>query len=430
VYDDRESVINIRHRNNKMKNPLQALTVLLVLLLFPVIAAALGLGATEPISSEERSLLNPSRDVLNRGMNVANSDCAGCHGTDGASTGPGVPNLAGQRLVYLHRVLQSYQERGRHNDAMNHATYNLSNEALNAVAAYYASLPPARPAAWDDESAGGFDINGGDPFAGIREDMKKCVKCHGEDGNASASGMPNLTAQDPEYFVASMQTYAADGRGHKLMGKLAAGLDEETLYKMAVFYAVQEPARTQTAGDGNADLGRELSEPCASCHGDDGNASGASMPTLAGQDARYFIKAMDAYKEGKRQHEGMFGAVDPLSEDDVVNLAAFYAGQDPVRRNVRTPLTTGEWINRCERCHGIDGNSTDPRFPMLAGQERQFLANALQAYIGASRSNSTMHAMSDPLSESDIERIVEYYATREPKSVVYMQLPCEEPADE
>jgi len=126
----------------------------------------------------------------------------------------------------------------------------------------------------------------------------------------------------------------------------------------------------------------------------------------------------------------MFAAVENLNESEVADLATFYALQEPVRRNIRTPLTTGQWIDRCERCHGIEGNSTDPRFPMLAGQDRTYLTRALQAYSGTARDNSTMHAMSTPLSESDIERMVEYYATREPKSVVYMQLPCEEPMDE
>jgi cytochrome c553 len=189
---------------------------------------------------------------------------------------------------------------------------------------------------------------------------------------------------------------------------------------------VQEPRRSETAGDGNADLGRELSEPCASCHGSDGNASRADTPTLAGQDARYFSKAMNAYQEGKRKHEKMFAAVEKLGESEIADLATFYAQQDPVRRNVRTPLTTTQWIDRCERCHGLDGNSTDPRFPMLAGQDRTYLAGALQAYAGTARSSSTMHAMAEPLSDADIERIVEYYSTREPKSVVYMQMPCEE----
>jgi cytochrome c553 len=199
---------------------------------------------------------------------------------------------------------------------------------------------------------------------------------------------------------------------------------------MGVFYAVQEPSRTTTTGDGNADLGRELSAPCASCHGADGNASGADMPTLAGQDARYFVKAMKAYQDGTRHHEGMFGAVDGLDDANFADLAAFYAVQDPVRRNVRAPLTTTEWIDRCERCHGIDGNSTDPRFPMLAGQDPTYLANALKAYSDNTRSSSTMHAMSDPLNEADIERIVTHYSTRQPKSVVYMMLPCKETTDQ
>ena len=94
------------------------------------------------------------------------------------------------------------------------------------------------------------------------------------------------------------------------------------------------------------------------------------------------------------------------------------------------PLTTAEWIRRCERCHGIGGNSTDPRFPMLAGQEPTYLRNALEAYAGTVRGNSAMHAMSAPLSETDIGTIVEYYSTTEPKSVLYLQVPCEEEAED
>ena len=401
-----------------------------LLVLFSQAAFSQDSITTAPINSVERYALNPPRDMLDHGKTVATTACAACHGENGVGTGPGIPNLAGQRTVYLYRILQNYQSRERHNDTMNHAVGFLNEEALLAVSAYYASLAPARPAQPGDTTAEAAAVGGGDPFAGIRDDLKKCGRCHGEDGNATASGMPNLSAQSPEYFVSSMQAYTDGGRNHKLMGNLAKGLDEETLERMGVFYGVQEPAKTATVGDGNADAGQELAEPCASCHGGDGNASGADMPTLAGQDARYFIKAMTAYQEGTRKHEGMFGAVDGLSEKDLADLAAFYAVQDPVRRNVRTPLTTAEWIDRCERCHGIDGNSTDPRFPMLAGQDPVYLANALQSYIGNARGSTTMHAMSEPLEAADIQRIVDYYSTREPKSVVYMLLPCEETTDE
>jgi cytochrome c553 len=413
-----------------MTRTVLALAVSATLLLISASSWSQGSAATQPINALERAALSPSREMLAVGENVASTACASCHGLNGLSTGPGTPSLAGQRTVYLHRVLQSYQTRERRNDAMNHATGFLNEEALLAVSAYYASLVPALPPVVEDAPTEAVAVGGGDPFAGIQDDMKKCVKCHGEDGNAAASGMPNLSAQDPAYFVSSMKAYTDGNREHKMMARLVAILNEDTLGKMGVFYAVQEPARTATTGDGDTELGRVVSEPCAGCHGDDGNASGAEMPTLAGQDARYFVKAMNAYKGGKRHHEQMFDAVGELNKADINNLAAFYASQEPARRNVRTPLTTTEWINRCERCHGIDGNSTDPRFPMLAGQDPTYLADTLQSYIGTTRSDTTMHAMSDPLSESDIERIVNHYSTSEPKSVVYMQLPCAELTDE
>jgi cytochrome c553 len=413
---------------SRMIKTLQAAFAMVALLL-PLTGAAQRTPTTQPITAEERAVLMPSRSVLESGWSVANTACANCHGLDGISTAPGVPHIAGQRMVYLYRILQAYQDRDRRNDAMNHAIGFLNEDALLSVAAYYANQAPVAVQPRDDSAAEAAGEDGGDPFASIRESMKKCVKCHGEDGNASGSGMPNLTAQDPAYFVQSMQAYRSGERGHRLMQNLVAELDDETLLEMGTFYAVQEPRRTETTGDGNAKLGQALAGECANCHGADGNPTGANMPTLAGQDGRYFGKAMQAYKEGKRSHQQMFEAVESLGEGDIANLAEFYAVQEPVRRNVRTPLTKAEWIQRCDRCHGIEGNSTDPRFPMLAGQERTYLAAALRAYAGTTRSNSVMHAMSAPLGEDDIETIVEYYATSQPKAVLFMQLPCEGAAE-
>jgi len=397
------------------------------LFLLPLTGWAAGTSATSPLTKVERQALDPSRDMIEHGRTVAETACAKCHGADGISREAGLPSLAGQRTVYLYRVLQAYQERDRKNDSMNHAAGFLNKDALLAVSAYYANLPPARP---DNSSNEAPEAGAGDPFAGIRDDMKKCIKCHGEDGNSSASGMPNLSAQDPAYFEHSMSAYNEGGRNHKMMQKLVADLDAATIADMGVFYAVQAPARTETTGKGDPGAGQSAAEPCAGCHGADGNASGADMPTLAGQDPRYFVKAMKAYRDGKRQHEQMFTAVEELNEDDIDNLATFYAEQQPVRRNVRAPLTSNEWIQRCERCHGLDGNSNDPRFPMLAGQDKTYLKNALRTYTGGGNGNTTMHAMADPLKGSDVDRIVSYYAAQEPKSVIYMRIPCENGEDE
>jgi cytochrome c553 len=61
---------------------------------------------------------------------------------------------------------------------------------------------------------------------------------------------------------------------------------------------------------------------------------------------------------------------------------------------------------------------------MLAGQDETYLKQVLKAYASEARENTTMHAMSDPLSAMDVERIAAYFASRQSKAVVYMQLPC------
>ena len=160
-----------------MTRTLQAFAVSAALLLIPATCWAQGSTATQPINGLERAALSPSREMLAHGENVADTACASCHGIDGVSTTPGTPNLAGQRTVYLYRVLQAYQARERRNDAMNHATGFLNEEALLAVAAYYAGLAPAQPPLAEEEPAEAVEAGGGDPFAGIHSDMKKCVKC-------------------------------------------------------------------------------------------------------------------------------------------------------------------------------------------------------------------------------------------------------------
>jgi cytochrome c553 len=400
-----------------------------------VIAILLGLASTlaqsaprtQPIQKEERAALFPSAHMINQGREVAETVCASCHGMDGISDGEGKPHLAGQRAVYLYRALQAYQAGTRTDEANNHNSF-LNDEALLSVSAYYASLEPVQVvvsttiAEVTEQAVAPVE----DPFLNIRESMRKCIKCHDESGNSTRSGMPNLTGQHPEYFMTSMLAYIDGSRNHKLMKKLVGKLDKATIKEMGVFYGVQEPLQTETRGEGDANVGRRLSEECESCHGDDGNAKKAKMPTLAGQDAKYFIKAMKHYEDGTRKHQKMFEAIEDLSEEDMINLATYYANEVPSRRNVRAPLKSTEWIARCERCHGVGGNSSDPRFPMLAGQDLGYLRKTLKAYAAGDRSSKAMHAMADPPSSMDIERIGSYFASQQPRAVVYIRLPCEE----
>lgn len=79
---------------------------------------------------------------------------------------------------------------------------------------------------------------------------------------------------------------------------------------------------------GNVERGREKSVVCQACHGPDGNGVGdPQYPVLAGQYADYLAHALRSYLTGERQNVIMQGFVATLSEQDIRDLAAFYAAQ-------------------------------------------------------------------------------------------------------
>ena len=110
-----------------------------------------------------------------------------------------------------------------------------------------------------------------------------------------------------------------------------------------------------------------------------------TTPSLAGQDAAYLASALQGYKQATRSDETMKGLAASLDDSAVKNVAAFYAGLEPKPPNVRKPLTAEEWAQRCDRCHGVNGNSVDPRLPALAGQRLDYLEKVLQAYRTGAR---------------------------------------------
>ncbi len=85
------------------------------------------------------------------------------------------------------------------------------------------------------------------------------------------------------------------------------------------------------AGKPNLDAGAAKAEQaCASCHSKTGDKPiMPAYPKLAGQYADYLEQALKDYKNGKRKNPIMAGMAAGLSEDDIRNLAAWYAAQTP-----------------------------------------------------------------------------------------------------
>jgi cytochrome c553 len=75
----------------------------------------------------------------------------------------------------------------------------------------------------------------------------------------------------------------------------------------------------------DAAAGKVKAQMCAVCHGLNGIAKVPDAPNLSGESAVYTTKQLNAFKEGKRQHEQMSLIAASLSDEDIADLAAWYA---------------------------------------------------------------------------------------------------------
>ena len=77
----------------------------------------------------------------------------------------------------------------------------------------------------------------------------------------------------------------------------------------------------------DADRGQTLTQTCIACHGADGNSIAGSFPSIAGQNERYLLKQLREIKSGARAALLMVGQLDSMSDQDLADMAAYYASQ-------------------------------------------------------------------------------------------------------
>jgi cytochrome c553 len=169
-----------------------------------------------------------------------------------------------------------------------------------------------------------------------------------------------------------------------------------------------------------ADLeaGRRKAEPCASCHGPDGNAIIPGTPSLAGQPALYTHWQLIKFRDGRRRDDQMSPFAATLSDRDMEDLAAYYSVQRPQPRPA-APDPGKAAIGRrlaedyhCTSCHrpGLVGQQQVPR---LAGQDFTYLLKLLRGFKAqtASDLDGSMTMAAQPLSEGDIENLTHFIAS-------------------
>lgn len=194
-----------------------------------------------------------------------------------------------------------------------------------------------------------------------------------------------------------------------------------TLFFASVGALAQTPA-------GDAKSGETKAAMCIGCHGIVGYQNSFpevhKVPKISGQSAAYIVSALTAYKKGERKHPSMRGIAASLTEQDMADLGAFYAGHAgnvTARETLAKapPAEVAALLDKgaCLSCHGANlSQPIDPSYPKLAGQHADYLYVALKAYtvkdnhvIG--RGNPIMGGTVQQFKLSELKQLASYIAT-------------------
>jgi cytochrome c553 len=172
----------------------------------------------------------------------------------------------------------------------------------------------------------------------------------------------------------------------------------------------------------DARAGKAIAEQqCQACHGLNGGGVAPAIPHLAAQRERYLLASLKEYKDGKRTHAALRDLTKSMSEADMSNLAAYFAGLPPIANAAATdvknssPYEQGKGLAAsCAGCHGEDGNSKTPGTPSLAGQQPHYLVAAIQEYHQGERKTGAMKSVLRDSSTLELENLALYFAAQPP----------------
>jgi cytochrome c553 len=256
----------------------------------------------------------------------------------------------------------------------------------------------------------------------------KCEVCHGAGGERDARGMFQASATGPDHPKNRKLAVPADSRRlctlchEQITGRPAhqpqiVVADHAGSQQCVTCHNPHSPKlnltpAAATAQRGDATLGKTKAAACAGCHGAEGVSLNLPGPSLAGQNAAYFVDALKAYTTGARDNPMMSALAQSISSEDSEHLAAYFSGLRCVSGpNAEKQAAAAQAsASRCVACHGANGVTSNGAWPNLAGQSKDYLLTALKAYKDGTRKNAMMAGIANSLSEADAENVAAHYA--------------------
>jgi len=371
--------------------------------------------------------------------------CAACHGSNGIGSTDTYPNLAGQHSDYIVKQLKAFKAGDRKDPLMGSMAAPLSEQDMADVAAYFAGLPrsvatadsgaadtgataSAAPVAYVPNPAAGKSLY---ELGDASRSIGACIGCHGSEGNSDVLIYPNLANQHPEYIAKQLNNFKNKDRVNYAMNQFAGGMTEDDIADMAAYFAdpaavanvVSRRVMPVAAVTAEVIAGQTKAAVCAACHGADGNSPVAIYPKLAGQSVGYIIKQLQEFKAGTRKDPVMAPMAAALSEQDMLEIASYFAAQkvvvaDLAGSDIGQKLYFGGHVKRkitaCVACHGANGKGMNKAgFPTIAGQNEAYLKAQLMKFKNGERNNdynTMMQSVASKLSASDIDELAKYMA--------------------
>jgi cytochrome c553 len=177
-----------------------------------------------------------------------------------------------------------------------------------------------------------------------------------------------------------------------------------------------------TKGDA-AKAQKIVNEVCGACHNTDGNSNNPTYPSLAGQHPEYTAKQLTEFRSGARKNATMAPNAAKLSDDDILNLAAYYSAQQPKAKQAKDAALAaegkkiymggnqGSGVPACASCHGPAGSGIPAQFPRLASQQGKYVLSQLKHFRSGDRANDggkMMQVIARKMTDQEMKAVAEY----------------------